>query len=94
MSKHVVMSIFDSKAEAYLPPFFTVSRGVGIRSFSDAAQDEKHEFSRHAGDYTLFELGEFDLKSGRFEQYDAAVNLGTAIQFLAKPLKAVERGSK
>lgn len=82
--KLVVFSVYDSKAEAFLQPFFSQSRGTGLRSFSDAAQDENHGFSRHAADYTLFELGEFDQISGRMDQWDAPINLGTALQYISE----------
>ena len=61
-----VFSVFDCKAEAYMVPMFMQSRGVAIRSFGAAAADEKHDFSKYAEDYTLFELGEFDEATGQF----------------------------
>lgn len=87
--KQVVCSVYDSKAEAFMQPFFCVSRGVAVRMFMDAASDEGHEFAKHAADYTLFELGEFDQVTGRFEQHDVFVNLGLALQMQqpeAKPM--------
>lgn len=76
-----IFSVFDSKAEAFLLPMFMQSRGVAIRSFTAAASDEKHDFSRYAADYTLFELGEFDERSASFKLHSAPVSLGTALEF-------------
>lgn len=62
--KHEIFSVYDSAAQAFLQPFFAPSLGSALRSLTDAVNDPKHEFSRHAGDYTLFKLGSFDDNSG------------------------------
>lgn len=77
-----VFSVFDSKADAYLLPFFSRNRGVALRQFMTAVQDEKTDFHRYAGDYTLFEIGTWDDESGTLAEHKAKVNLGVAIQFL------------
>lgn len=59
-----IFSVFDSATGAYLQPFFAASQGSAIRSFMDACNDTAHEFSKHASDYTLFILGEFDDSDG------------------------------
>lgn len=79
---HKIYSVYDSKAEAFLPPFFLGTRGLAIRTFADAANREDHNFRRYAADYTLFELGEFDDSSGKFFMKEAAENLGTALQYV------------
>lgn len=61
-----IFSVYDSAAQAFMQPFFAVSKGSALRSLTDAVNDEKHEFSKHAGDYTLFLLGSFDDNSGEF----------------------------
>ncbi len=58
--KHKIFSIFDVKAQAYLPPFCLPERGMAIRTFSDCVNSKDHQFSLHPGDYTLFELGVWD----------------------------------
>lgn len=59
-----VFAIYDSKACAYLLPFFSPNRAVAMRSFTRAVSDEQSDFHRFAGDYTLFELGEYDEDQG------------------------------
>lgn len=75
-----VFSIYDSKTEAFIQPFYSQATGAAIRSFETAANEEGHQFATHAGDYTLFELGTFDESAGRFSLLDAPINLGTALQ--------------
>lgn len=59
-----MFSIYDSKAEAYLTPFFAPTSGVALRMFESSCQDASHAFHKFGGDYTLFEIGEFDINSG------------------------------
>lgn len=78
-----VFSIYDCKADAFLQPFFSPTAATALRGFEKAAQDEATDFHRFAGDYTLFEIGEWDQSKGTWVAHDAKVNLGLALQFLA-----------
>ena len=78
---HKIFSVYDSKTEAYLPPFYTHSVGQAERSFKDACNDTNHEFHKHAEDFTLFQLGEFDDATGHFSMLKAPFSLGLAVQF-------------
>ncbi len=55
-----MFSIFDVQAQAYLPPFWLGQTAMAIRIFSDCVNSDDHQFGKHPGDYTLFELGTFD----------------------------------
>ncbi len=76
-----IFSVYDSKAEAYLQPIFCKTTAVAVRMFEAAAADAGHDFGKFSGDYTLFELGEWDEQVGEFAVYGAQVNLGTALSF-------------
>ena len=60
----LVFSVFDEKAGVYGNPIFVAKRGAAVRSFSDAVQEEGSKFAKHAGDYKLYYLGDFDNVSG------------------------------
>lgn len=62
-----VFTVFDSKSEAFLTPFFLRSTGEAIRVFGDAVADPKHQFGAHPEDYTLFELGEWEESTGELK---------------------------
>ena len=79
-----IFSVYDSKVELFGTPFFCRSKGEAIRSFADAVNEESHAFSRHADDYTLFHVGEFDEAEGMFTT-SAGVSLGNALTFLVAP---------
>lgn len=56
--------IHDSKAEAFITPFFQPTQALALRLFSDAANDPSSMICKHSEDYTLFELGTFNSLSG------------------------------
>jgi len=64
--KMEIFSVYDSAVQAFMQPFFSPSLGSALRSLTDAVNDPKHEFSKHAADYTLFKLGSFDDADGVF----------------------------
>lgn len=64
--KLLCFSVLDKAVGAYLPPFYSRSKGEAIRSFNDAAWDDKHQFAKHAADYILYECGSFDDHTGIF----------------------------
>lgn len=61
---HLVFSVYDGPAAAYLPPVFASKVGVAIRMFETAVMDVDHQFARFAEDYTLFQLGTFNDEDG------------------------------
>lgn len=77
-----IFSVYDQKAEAYLPPFYLPTRAMAIRTFGDCANSADHQFSKHPQDYLLVELGEWDDNSGSFELYPALKSLGTAFEYI------------
>lgn len=79
-----IYTIYDSKAEAYLQPFFSQNKATATRQFQQAAQDEKTDFNRHAADYTLFEIGTWDEFAGTLTPDDTKLNLGLALDYLNK----------
>lgn len=77
-----IFSVYDSKAEAFIQPFFSQTIGTALRDFGRAANDAQHQFHQHAGDYTLFHLGSFDPNKADFTLLKAHANLGTALTFI------------
>jgi len=84
-SKQLCFTVYDSKAETYLPPFFVPSKGLAIRAFEDCVNSEDHHFGKHPADYTLFSLGEFDTDTAYFEP-NGKISIGNGVEFL-NPLK-------
>jgi hypothetical protein len=61
-----VFTIYDAKAEAYLPPFYMKTTGEAERAVTMHVNEQDHNFNKFAEDFTLFELGEFDNENGQF----------------------------
>lgn len=55
-----MFTIHDTKAKAYLPPFFLPEEGMAIRTFSQCINSKEHQFGRSPADYNLFLIGTFD----------------------------------
>ena len=81
---HKYFQIFDSKAEAYQPPFYVKTRGIAMRAFVAAANDPSGEIGRFPADYTLFECGEWSEFSGEHAPYEAKKAIGAALEFVER----------
>lgn len=79
MAIKLVYSVFDAKAEGFLPPIFVDAKGIVMRMFVAAANDSSHDFCKFAEDYTLFELGEFNDRTGYMDLYDGPRSVATAL---------------
>lgn len=80
-----MFSVYDVKAQAYLQPFFASQKGEAIRSFTDAVNKSDHQFHRHAEDYSLFHVGQFDDNSGLVSPLTAPVPVISALECLKEP---------
>lgn len=80
-----IFAVYDSKAQAYLPPFFLPMLGQATRIFQNCANDTTHAFGANPGDYTLFHLGDFDDDSAKITVKNTPENLGIAQEFKDQP---------
>lgn len=83
-----IFTIHDSKAKAYLPPFFLPTEQMAVRTFGDCINSDDHQFGKHPEDYTLQNIGEFDDETGTITTYDSPLSLGNGLNFvvLSTPL--------
>lgn len=77
----IIFSIYDSKAEFYLPLVLFNSKGESLRNFADAVNNPDTMLSKHAADFTLFEVGSFDNTTGEIALLETKINLGNALEF-------------
>lgn len=78
---HKIFTVYDQKAEAYLPPFFLPQTGMAVRTFSDCVNNPEHQFGAHPSDYTLSEIGTWDESDGSISVYKMAKSLGTGVEY-------------
>lgn len=81
-----IFAVYDSKAEAYIQPFFQAKINQAKRVFQNAAQDIKHAFGRNPEDYTLFHLGSWNDENAILSPNKTPISLGTAQEFQNKEL--------
>lgn len=77
-------SIFDSKAQAYLLPFFMPNNQMAERHFRDACTEDGHPFAKNPADYTLFYMGEWDENEGSVMPSRDKVALGNGVEYVAQ----------
>ncbi len=73
--------IYDMASEVYSKPFFSLTNGEAIRTFSDAVNHLDSPYNKHPADYTLFHIGAFDDSLGCLES-TLPSNLGSAMTYL------------
>lgn len=78
-----IFAVYDSKALAYLQPFFSQSNGAAIRAFEDAVNDGTSPIAKHPGDYQLYEIGSVDDSS-------ALLSVVTPVKLLCNGLDFVK----
>lgn len=75
-----IFSVFDTKAKAYLPPFFLPSDEVATRAFRDCVNSNDHQFGKHPEDYTLHRLGTFEDSEGQIQPTELAELVCSGLQ--------------
>lgn len=80
--KFIACAIFDSKAKAFMPPFFQVNEHVARRTFSNIANTAGHQIARNPEDFVMFIIGTFDDESGELRPFPQHINLGLASQYV------------
>ena len=81
--KTKMFTVYDVKANAYLPPFHMQSVGEAHRSFEDTCNTPDHPFNKHPTDYTLFEVGTFDDNNCKIEMLETPHPIALAIECIS-----------
>lgn len=79
-----VFCVHDCKSEAFMNPFCMVSSGAAVRAFETTVNDPNTEFGKYPGDFTLYEVAEFDDSTGLFKSLPHHIHLGVASSFVKK----------
>lgn len=87
-----LFTIFDSKSQTCDGNFLSITLATAIRSFSEACNQEGHQYNKYGSDFTLFHLGEQDLNTMKITELTAPLSLGTAISFIIPDVDVVDAG--
>lgn len=77
-----IYAIYDTKAKAYLQPWFAANNAVAFRNCQRACANAQSPFAEFPVDFTLFCVGLFDDDSGEISALKHHENLGNFTQFL------------
>ena len=86
-----VYGVYDSKAGAFNMPFYMQNAGMALRVFVQTAKDPNTSLNKFPSDFILFELGEFEERTGEFKNHDKQVNLGSAASHLSPAVVKEEK---
>lgn len=64
--KLYVYTVLDKAVGSFLPPFYCRAPGEAVRSFTEAVNGDKSNFSKYPDDFTLFCLGVWDDADAQF----------------------------
>lgn len=76
-----IYSVHDSKAKAYLNPFYARTSGEAIRAFQTECKNNQSPFSQYPADFTLYELGEFCENTASLITHANPIHLSNAAEF-------------
>lgn len=84
---HKVFTIYDSKAECYMTPFFLPQTAMAVRTFGECVNSPDHQFGKHSQDYTLFEIGLYTDTDASILPHDPRKSLGNGLEFKKSELQ-------
>jgi len=76
-----VFGIYDSKTDAFLPPFMMKTVGEAERALQTHINDPQHNFCRYAEDFTLFELGTWEDSNAKYTLHSTPHSVGMLLQY-------------
>lgn len=76
-----VVAVYDAKLGVYQHPVPAPTKASAIREFAGACQDSNSKLNKHAEDFTLFHLADYDDEMGTYKNLTAPVALAQALEF-------------
>lgn len=76
-----VFAVYDSKAEAFMQPFFAETVGLALRYFQQNTENHESVLYKYPNDFVLFQIAAWDEHTGDIHNLEQNINLGMAIEF-------------
>lgn len=78
-----LFAIHDSKAKAYMKPFTFQSTGEAVRAFETSVREDKDSnLHKYPADFTLVELGTFDIETAEIRTIEKPLILSNAAEYI------------
>lgn len=81
IQKHKIFLLKDGKSKTYGPPIVEENRGKLIRSIQEELSRGQAVWAKHPQDFTLFEIGTYDVLTGTIEMYESKDCVGLVQDF-------------
>lgn len=79
-------AVYDSAAKVFMDPFMARTTEEALRRFrATVNHPEAGSIAEFPEDYTLFQIGEYDLETGLIRGLETPHSLGLAITFINRP---------
>jgi len=87
-----VFAPYDSKLSTWMNPMFFSHYGQAERAWIDIVNTQETLPNKYPGDFTLYEIGVFDIDSGILEPVHPAVQVMTGLNAKTKaPLDKIQQ---
>lgn len=80
--------IYDCKSESYSPPMLHLAVGDALRAFTQAANAQDNQIGLNPEDFSIFEIGEYDERTGIFTSYENRTHIANALDLVQSKEKA------
>ncbi len=81
--RQIIFSVYDIKANAFMKPFFEPQVGLAERTFMQACMEEKSPLHMYPADFTLFEIGNFEMETAEINTHPTPLSRGSALSFIS-----------
>lgn len=84
MSELRLYSLYDDAAKYYMRPFWSDYKVNAQRSFRQLVNQKDNSdnmVANHPDQFTLFELGVFDARTGIFSSHSIPITLGNGLEY-------------
>lgn len=76
-----IFAIYDKKAQAYANPFYFHHKAEALRGLEDVCKDPQSRLNRHPADFAMYQIGEWDDRSGKITSLPVPEFLEEALAF-------------
>lgn len=76
-----IFTVYDTKAEAYLTPFYLKTKGLAVREITTCVNNPEHQFAKYPHDYVLFHLGTYDEDTATHHLNKAPMSMGVCVEY-------------
>lgn len=78
---HKLFLLKDDKSTSYGYPATSPTRGMFIRDIQETLQSGNSVWAKHPQDFSIFEIGEYDPRTGNIHLYETKNCLGLVLDF-------------